>query len=94
MNFDLWPKNLALLLSSTNLNQFLHKKMTKESYLVPAIIIIFHTIHLILCIQQAGKIDNLLVSLGQSTLIVLCAGSTSGIIDGATDNLLSSSLSS
>ena len=37
--------------------------------------IIFHTIHLILCFQQAGEIDNLTVSLGQSTLIVLCAGS-------------------
>ena len=39
--------------------------------------IIFHTIRLILCFQQAGEIDNLTVSLGQSILIVLCAGSTS-----------------
>ena len=34
--------------------------------------IIFHTIHLILCFQQAGEIDNLTVTLGQSILIVLC----------------------
>ena len=37
---------------------------------------VFHTIRLILCFQQADEIDNLTVSLGQSTLIVLCAGST------------------
>ena len=34
--------------------------------------IIFHIIRLILCFQQAGEIDNLTVSLGQSSLIVLC----------------------
>ena len=34
--------------------------------------IIFHTIRLILCFQQAGEIDNPTVTLGQSTLIVLC----------------------
>ena len=39
-----------------------------------AFIFILHTIRLILCIQQAGEIDNLPVSLGQSSLIVLCAG--------------------
>ena len=33
---------------------------------------VFHTIRLILCFQQAGEIDNLTVSLGQSTLVVLC----------------------
>ena len=33
---------------------------------------IIHNIHLILCLQQAGEIDNLTVTLGQSTLIVLC----------------------
>ena len=38
------------------------------------LILIFHTRRLILCFQQAGEIDNLTVSLGQSTLIVLCAG--------------------
>ena len=38
---------------------------------------IFHTIRLILCLQQAGEIDNLTVSLGQNSLIVLCAVSTS-----------------
>ena len=36
----------------------------------------FHTIHLIICIQQTGEIDNLPESLGQSILVVLCAGST------------------
>ena len=34
--------------------------------------IIFHTICLILCFQQAGEIDNLTVTLGQSFLVVLC----------------------
>ena len=36
----------------------------------------FHIIQLILCFQQTGEIDNLTESLGQSTLVVLCAGST------------------
>ena len=45
--------------------------------------IIFHTIRLILCFQQAGEIDKLTVSLGQSFLVVLCAGST---LTGAVDN--------
>jgi len=34
--------------------------------------IIFHTIRLTLCFQQASEIDNLTVKLGQSNLIVLC----------------------
>ena len=34
--------------------------------------IIFHSIRLTLCFQQAGEIDNLTVKLGQSTWIVLC----------------------
>ena len=37
--------------------------------------VIFHTIRLILCFQQASEIDTLTVSLGQSILVVLCAGS-------------------
>jgi hypothetical protein len=37
--------------------------------------IIFHTIRLILCFQQTSEIDNL-CKLGQSILVVLCAGST------------------
>ena len=44
--------------------------------------IIFHTIRLILCFQQASEIDNLTVTLGQSILVVLCAGSKSiGAVD-------------
>ena len=61
------------------------------------LILIFHTIRLILCFQQAGEIDNLTVSLGQSSLIVLCADSTSTVqtpfdsyFSGAVDNLLKS----
>ena len=34
--------------------------------------IIFHTIRLIFCFQQADEIDNLTVKLGQSSLIVFC----------------------
>ena len=37
----------------------------------------FH-IRLILCFQQAGEIHSLIISLGQSSLIVLCASSMSG----------------
>ena len=40
----------------------------------------FHTIHLILCFQQAGEIDILTVSLGQSILVVVCRSSFSGAI--------------
>jgi hypothetical protein len=36
----------------------------------------FHTIRRILCFQQTGEIDNLTISWGQSSLVVLCAGST------------------
>ena len=38
--------------------------------------IIFHSIRLILCASKTGEIDNLTESLGQSILVVLCAGST------------------
>jgi NADH:ubiquinone oxidoreductase subunit 6 (subunit J) len=38
--------------------------------------IFYHTICLILCLQQTGEIDNLPASWGQSTLVVLYAGST------------------
>ena len=34
--------------------------------------IIFHSIRLTLCFQQAGEIDNLTVKLGQINLVVLC----------------------
>ena len=40
----------------------------------------FRTIRLILCFQQAGEIDNLTVSLGQISLIVLCVDSTLVIV--------------
>ena len=42
--------------------------------------IIFHTIRLILCFQQAGEFDNLTVLLGQSILVVLCAGQRSCLL--------------
>ena len=38
--------------------------------------IILHTIRLILCFQQASEIDNLIVMLGQSILVVLCVDYT------------------
>ena len=41
---------------------------------------IIHTIRLILCDQQAGEIDNLTVTLGQSILVVLCAGQRSHLL--------------
>ena len=52
------------------------------------LILIFHTRRLILCFQQAGEIDNLTVTLGQSTLIVLCAGPRWWSSNGAANNLL------
>ena len=39
--------------------------------------IIFSTTLLILCFQQAGEIDTLTVTLGQTFLVVLCAGAVS-----------------
>ena len=50
-----------------------------SALLLSAIITIFRTLHLTLCIQQVEKIGNIPVSLGQSTLIMLCVGSTSAI---------------
>ena len=44
------------------------------SYIFLQVTIIFHNIQLTLCFQQAGEIDNLTVMLGQSLLVVLCAG--------------------
>ena len=49
----------------------------------------FTLAHLILCVQQAGEIDNLSVSLGQSSLFVIVCRSTSIVINGAVDTLLS-----
>ena len=57
-----------------------HKLQTVPFFILCNLILIFHTRRLILCFQQAGEIDNLTVSLGQSTLIVLCAGSTLVIV--------------
>ena len=61
---------LHLIIQSTAITVLLHSLQTN---------IIFHTIRLILCFQQAGEIDNLTVSLGQSILVVLCAGSKSTV---------------
>src|SRR6185369_9980823 len=56
------------------------------------LILNFRTRRLILCFQQAGEIDNLAVSLGQSIVIVLCAGSALVIVlrRAAANNLLKS----
>ena len=58
-------------------------KQPHQLCLLPAITVLyftanisFHSIRLILCIQQTGEIDNLTEPLGQSILVVLCAGST------------------
>ena len=45
--------------------------------------------HLIHCVCQAGKIDNLYVLLGQSSLLVIVCRSTSIVINGTVDTLLS-----
>ena len=49
----------------------------------------FTLAHLILRVQQAGEIDNLSISLGQSSLFVIVCRSTSFIVNGAVDTLLS-----
>ena len=41
-------------------------------YIFLQVTFIFHTIRLILCFQQAGEIDNLTVTLGQSFFVLLC----------------------
>ena len=51
--------------------------------------IIFHTIRLILCFQQAGEIDNLTVKLGQSILIVLCRFHVGAGIPGVAPHYIS-----
>ena len=70
---ELWTPVLFSLLINN------HIKLS----LFPAITVLYfdasissHTIRLILCIQQTGEIDNLTESLGQSNLVVLCAGTT------------------
>ena len=52
--------------------------------------IILHTIRLILCLQQAGEIDNLTVKLGQSILIVLCRFHVGAGIPGVAPHYTSS----
>ena len=53
------------------------------------LILIFHTIRLILCFQQAGEIDNLTVKLGQSILIVLCRFHVGAGIPGVAPHYIS-----
>ena len=57
---------LHLIIQSTSSTVLLYSLQTY---------IIFHTIRLIHCFQQAGEIDNITVKLGQSILVVLYAGS-------------------
>ena len=60
-SFYIWIKSTAII-------YFLHFLQ---------VTFIIHTIQLILCYQQAGEIENLTVTLGQSFLVVLCAGAGS-----------------
>ena len=68
VNCGPWSILLHLIIQPTAIIVFFHSLQTN---------IIFRTIRLILCFQQAGEIDNLTVKLGQSILVVLCAGSKS-----------------
>ena len=80
---ELWiPVHLLhLIVQSTASTVLLHSLQTN---------IIFKTILLILCFQQASEIDNLTVTLGQSILVLLCAGSTStGSVDTFRYDLIS-----
>ena len=66
---ELWTRSILLhLITQSTANIVLYIFLQAN--------ITFHTIHLILCFQQASKIDNLTVKLGQSILVVLYAGST------------------
>ena len=49
----------------------------------------FTSTYLILCVQQAGEIDNLSVSLWQNSLFVIMCRPTLIIVNGAVDTLLS-----
>ena len=49
----------------------------------------FTLAHLILCVQQAREIDNISISLEQSSLSVIVCRSTSIVVNGAVDTLLS-----
>ena len=52
----------------------------------------FHTIQLILCFQRTGENYTLTESLGQSILVVLCAGSALLATSTASNNFLASLL--
>ena len=52
-------------------------------------LIIFYIAHLILCVQEAEEIDILSVLLGQSSLSVIVCKSTSIVVNGAINTLLS-----
>ena len=72
---------LHLIIQSTTRTVLLHSLQTN---------IIFHTIRLIICFQQASEIVNLTVELGQSILVVLCVGSKStGAVDTFRRDLIS-----
>ena len=68
MNYGPRSILLHLIIQSTASTVFSYSLQTN---------IIFHTIRLILCFQQASEIDNLTVKLEQSILVVLCAVSKS-----------------
>ena len=64
------PRSILLYLNTNLLQSF-------TFCIFLQVTIIFHTIRLILCFEQAGEIDTLTVTLGQSFLVVLCAGAVS-----------------
>ena len=77
VSYDLWRDTTSVLWTPVHF-LILIKPPTAiiRFLLLSTIITVFHTVHLIHCFQQAGEIDNLFVSLGQSSLVVLCAVST------------------
>ena len=68
VNCGPWSIILHLIIQPTTIIVLFHSLQTN---------IIFHTIRLILCFQQASEIDNLTIKLGQSILVALCADSKS-----------------
>ena len=86
LSFNLFTQHVSYLLwrdTTSELWTLVHSFTSHNTILLQTLLfyislqtnIIFHTICLILCFQQAGEIDKHTITLGQSILAVLCAGS-------------------
>src|SRR5664279_4798975 len=70
----LWPPVHSFTLITTSFTRFLLLLACWSVFTFIVFNYIFHTIRLILCIQQYGKLDNLPETLGTKKFCVLCVG--------------------